>query len=497
MAGATIALASIATMTTLLHTRRVFVFILALGLFTMAARGVADPDVWWHLRTGQMMLQNHSLLHTDPYSFTRFEQPWVNHEWLSEILIFSLYRVCGFSGLIVGFAVVIAATQLLVFMRCPGRPYLAALMTLWGAVASAPSWGVRPQMFSLLLGSIYLALLEAADTRPHLLWWTAPLMLLWVNLHAGYPIGLAFLALVLLGEALEVAVRPGPWTQSAGRLKNLALAFAVCLALVAVNPNGLRIYSYSFETLRSPAMQKFIQEWFSPDFHDPMYLPLLLMLLALIAGLAFSPRRPRPRDLVLLLATVPAALRSMRHIPILVLVLVPVLAGLAEAWLRQRGAGRFLQAGQSRPSQRIVVTNALVLASVVAFALLRVRQVTTMQGETEARHFPQAAAAFLSRERPPGPILNHYSFGGYFIWKLYPQYRVFTDGRADVYGDEFMNDFAASYYLRDDWDIPFKRWGIRTLVLPPDAPLITAFRTRPEWKQIYADSEAVILTRCQ
>jgi len=180
-----------------------------------------------------------------------------------------------------------------------------------------------------------------------------------------------------------------------------------------------------------------------------------------MAGLAFSPRRPRPRDLVLLLATVPAALRSMRHIPILVLVLVPVLAGLAEAWLRQRGAGRFLQAGQSRPSQRIVVTNALVLASVVAFALLRVRQVTTMQGETEARHFPQAAAAFLSRERPPGPILNHYSFGGYFIWKLYPQYRVFTDGRADVYGDEFMNDFAASYYLRDDWDIPFKRWGIR------------------------------------
>ncbi len=484
-------------MTRLLQTRQVFVFVLALGLFTMAARGVTDPDVWWHLRTGQLMLQNHSLFHTDPYSFTRFGQPWVNHEWLSEILIFSLYRVSGFGGLIVGFAVVIAATLLLVFVRCPGRPYLAALVTLWGAVASAPAWGVRPQMFSLVLASIFLILLETSAKRPALLWWTVPLMLLWVNLHAGYPIGLTFLALFLLGETLEAAVYAGRWAQSATRLKKLSLAFALCLALVPLNPNGLRIYSYPFETLRSPAMQKFIQEWFSPDFHNPMYLPLLLMLLALLAGLAFSPRHPRLRDLALLLATVPAALRSMRHIPILVLVLAPILAGLAEAWFQQLGAERFLQAGQNQPSMRIVLANVLVLVALAAFTLLRIRQVIRNQEETEAQHFPQAAAAFLSREHPPGPILNHYNFGGYFTWKLYPQYRVFTDGRADVYGDRFMDDFAATYYLTDDWRMPFNRWEIRTLILPPDAPLITALRPSPDWKQIYADSQAVILTKRQ
>ena len=153
-------------MTSLLQTRRVFVAILALGLFAMAARGITDPDVWWHLRTGQLILQNHSLFHTDPYSFTRFGQPWINHEWLSEILLFGLYRVAGFGGLIVAFAVVIAATFLMVFARSAGRPYLASLMTLWGAVASAPSWGVRPQMFSLLLASIFLVLLEASERPP-------------------------------------------------------------------------------------------------------------------------------------------------------------------------------------------------------------------------------------------------------------------------------------------------------------------------------------------
>ena len=85
-------------MTSLLQTRHVFVAILALGLFTMAARGMTDPDVWWHLRTGQLILQNHSLFHTDPYSFTRFGQPWINHEWLSEVLLFGIYRLAGFGG---------------------------------------------------------------------------------------------------------------------------------------------------------------------------------------------------------------------------------------------------------------------------------------------------------------------------------------------------------------------------------------------------------------
>src|SRR6202162_767948 len=231
----------------LLQTRRAFVAILALGLICMAARGVSDPAVGWHLRTGQLMIQNHSLFHTDPYSFTRFGQPWINHEWLSQILIFGLYRIAGFGGLIVGFAGVIAATLLLVFVRCPGRPYLAALMTLWGAVASAPAWGVRPQMLSLLLASIFLVLLEASEKRPSLLWWTPPLMLLWVNLHAGYPVGLVFLALFLLGEGLEAAVRSAPWAQAAPRLRNLALALAVSLAVVPLNPNGLKIFVYPFE----------------------------------------------------------------------------------------------------------------------------------------------------------------------------------------------------------------------------------------------------------
>jgi hypothetical protein len=271
--------------------------------------------------------------------------------------------------------------------------------------------------------------------------------------------------------------------------------FAVCLGMVWLNPNGARLYLYPFETLHSSAMHRFIQEWSSPNFHDPTYLPLVLTLLALSAGLALSPPRLRPRDLLLLLATIPAALRSTRHIPILMLVMIPALSRLAEARLQQRGPTRLLNPERILSNRRALAVNVLALVTFAAFATIRIRHLVTTQGEAEAQQFPQAAAAFLKRERPPGPILNHYNWGGYFIWTLYPQYRVFIDGRADVYGDPFMEAFGASYYLQDDWSKLLQRWGIRTLVLPPDAPLLTALQSDPGWKQVYADSQTVVLTQ--
>ena len=486
-----------ADMTRLLQTRHVCVAILALGLFTMAVRPLTDPDVWWHLRTGQLTLQNHSVFHTDPYSFTRFGQPWINHEWLSDVLLFGIYRPAGFGGLIVAFAAVVAAALFLVFLRSPGRPYIAAIMTLWGALASASTWGVRPQMFSLLLASVFLLLLDASERRPRLLWWTAPLMLLWVNLHAGFPIGLAIIALFLIGEGLEAATSLEPRQKLLSRFRQLAAAFVLCGVLVAVNPNGVRLYWYPFQTLGSESMHRFIQEWFSPDFHDLTYLPLLLMLLALVAGLAASRRCPRLRNLLLVVAMIPAALRSMRHIPFLVLVIVPVLSEMTQTWLRERGALRGSSQAAFGLAPRTLAFNLIVFLAFAGFTVARIKQVVGRQGETEAHHFPAAAAAFLQQHHPPGPMMNHYNWGGYFIWKLYPQYRVFMDGRADVYGDTLMNEFGSCYYLKDDWTKTLEAWGIRTVVLTPDAPLITALRSSPQWRQIYGDTEAVILTRGQ
>jgi hypothetical protein len=476
----------------LLTLRRVFQIIFFMGLFSMAARPLNDPDFWWHLRTGQLVIQNHAVFHTDPFSFTRQGQPWINHEWLSEVFIYAVYRIAGWAGLIVAFSAATATTLWLVFMRSAGRPYVAAAITLWGALIAAPTWGVRPHTLSLLLGSVFLLLLEKSHSRPLLIWWTVPLSLLWVNLHGEYALGVGLIVLFLAGSVLDLAIKIEAWIEAKPRILHLTGVIVACLAVVPLNPAGLKMFSYPFNTLHSASMQSYIGEWFSPNFHDKSYLPLLGMILAIIVGLAASPRRIRPGRIFLLLVTLAAALVSVRHVGIFVLIAVPVLTELIQGLLELHG--RTLVPVPPKSTSARTVMNFVLLLTFAVFVVIRVRQVTRQQTESENKEFPAAAIAYLKAHRLPGPLLNHYNWGGYLIWKLYPDYPVFIDGRADLYGDTFMDDFAATYYLRKNWKRNLEQWQIRAVLLPPDSPLVSALKLNPKWNQEYADGQSVILS---
>src|SRR5271163_1656962 len=146
-----------------LSAKRVFLAVLFLGLFAMTARNVTDPDVWWHLKTGQYIAATRSVPHTDPFSYTRAGQPWVAHEWLSDLLLYQLQRTTGWGGLILIFAAILAAAFFLLYLRCGPATYVAGLATLCGAWATAPVWGVRPQVLSLLMTSLWLLILERSE----------------------------------------------------------------------------------------------------------------------------------------------------------------------------------------------------------------------------------------------------------------------------------------------------------------------------------------------
>lgn len=482
-------------MSSLLDTRRVCVAIVGLGLFVMAARNVTDPDVGWHLRTGQVILQTHRIPRTDSYSFTRFGQPWIDHEWLSQVVIYATYRVAVWGGLLILFAGIIAAAHFLVYVRCAGKPYLAGLMTIWGAWASAPAWGVRPQVFSLLFASLFLFILDRSEQRRNLLWWTVPLTAVWVNMHGGYAIGIGLLALSALGTLLDYGLGFKLWRQAASRLRILGGALLACLLVIPLNPNGTRLYAYPLETVSSASIQGYIVEWASPNFHQMKYLPMLFLLLAILAALAFSVRRVRPRELLLLLVTAGAALHSVRHIPIFALVAVPVLSALLSGWMEQLWDWPKRAAVPLRSAGPRSVLNAALLLGFAVFVVIRVTDVIHRQPQAEARTYPAAAVAFLATQHLPGPLLNPYDWGGYFIWKLYPEYRVFIDGRSDLYGDQLMDEFAAVYQVKHEWKTALERWHITAVVAPPTAPLAVALRQEPAWQQVYGDDQAVVLVR--
>ena len=168
---------------------RTLAAILLFGLLAMTARNAIDPDLWWHLRTGQWIVETGHVPHSDPFSFTRAGHAWVSHEWLSEVVFYELWKHGGTAALIVFSAIITTAGFMLLYLRCPGKTALGSRSDGLRRPSSAPSWGVRPQMFTFTLASLLLWLLEAGQDRPRLLLWIPPLFLLWLNLHAGFALG--------------------------------------------------------------------------------------------------------------------------------------------------------------------------------------------------------------------------------------------------------------------------------------------------------------------
>jgi hypothetical protein len=494
-----------------LHSTEIaFAGILLFGLLAMTARNAVDPDLGWHLRTGQWIAETGHIPHSDDFSFTRVGQPWVSHEWLSEVVFYELWKHGGAAALIVFSAIITTVGFMLLYLRClpyGGARHWAAAATAFGAVAAAPSWGVRPQMFTFALASLLLWLLEAGEHRPRLLLWIPLLFLLWLNLHAGFALGPALILAYGVGLLLETAVGSTPWPQARPILWRVLLLLLACLALVPLNPSGAQLYRYPFDTLRSPGMRSFIVEWFSPDFHQWLYRPFLLLWLLVLTALASSRWQPKGRVIVPLFLTAFAALDAVRHIPIFVLVAVPgIAAALPVAGSTHPSAGaqgrlskserRGASATAPVSSRFLALFNAAVLVLMAGFAIVNWVGLARNQDAREAERFPEKAVSFLRAGHYPERIFVSYGWGGYAIWKLYPEYRVFVDGRADLYGDDLLRQSIQTLVeIRTGWRDVLDRWKVEAVLVPPSCALAQALLLDPNWHVAFHDSQAIILLR--
>jgi hypothetical protein len=490
----------------LLSARRLLVFVLLLILFMGAARPVFDPDFWWHLKTGQYIIETRTIPHADIFSVVYFGREWVTHEWLSEAIIYMIHRSLGIAGLVVTFALVIVAALWIAYRRSArrvGHPGVAGVALILSALAAGSTWGARPQMFSFLFASIFISMLDDYARSEHegRIRWLVPLMILWVNMHAGFALGLVLIALTVAGMAVDHWLVQGePRAALWPRVRPLCFLLAACTLAVSLNPSGARIYLYPFETLTSQAMMKYIQEWFSPDFHKLMFLPLAVLMLATFSALALSKKRVRPGELLLLSATAYASLRSARNIPFFALVAMPLLAEHFWNWITTYPWGQWLTRPEKREegsqvALKIALNVLLLIIIPVSLCILRVSSVVASQSDSEAENFPVAAVEFMRREHPPQPIFNEYAWGGYLIWKLYPDYRVYIDGRADVYGDAFLEQFLKTHDGIGSWRAPLDLHGVRTVMIDPNAPLASLLREDAAWNKVFEDHQAVIFVK--
>ncbi len=480
-----------------LNIRRLFIALLFIGLLLMTFRPIADPDFWWHLRTGELIVQTHSIPHSDPFSFTNNGKPWLTHEWLTEIFMYALFRLGSYALLIAVFSLIITAAFILAYLRCPqeSRPYVAGFSVFLGALATGPTWGVRPQMISLLLTSLFLLLLDRYFQKGKLAYILAlpPLTLLWVNMHAGYLLGLAVVACFIVGGLLEILAsmvwksRPVQ-PPSLKSILTLSAVLGVSILATLANPNSYHILLYPFQTLTSSSMQQLIVEWFSPDFHLLQWQPFAWMILLLIGAGMLSRKSISMTNIILVLLLGYAGLRSMRNIPLFAIAAIPVLA-------EQVGSFVHIPLGDQKPSHlyRILAPVLVVLLSLVA--VFHFVQVVQGQAKSEAQSFPKAAVDWIASKKPVGNMYNTYGWGGYLIWRLYPEYKVYIDGRADVYGDKFLYDFISIEHAESGWAGKLQEQQVNTVFIAPDSALAKVLLLSPGWKIAFQDGMSIIFIR--
>lgn len=462
--------------------------LLFLAVFAYCVPTIPSADMWWHLGAGHYMVQNRSVPHTDPFSSTFTGKPWIAHEWLSGVLFYLAYSVVGAAGLLLWTAGILALAFLFAYLRSGGALPARILALALGLWATSPIFCVRPQVFTYLLFSLFLLVLtrffQTGSYRPLL---PLPILsVLWVNFHGAYILGPTLILLFAAGAVCDWMVGQAEFALTRRRVLILLIACAACFLVVPLNPNGLAMLWYPFATLNSSSIQTGIMEWRSPDFHLPLFRPYVGLLFLTVGVLALSPQRPRPSQVLLFIFFGLTSLYAMRNLPLFVLVAFPLAAEYAywPAWKLPS-----LSFALQKPLQ----AGALLLSAVFC-AKVATDHVDAERALEQAR-FPARAASFLEEHNLPGPLLNSYDFGGYLIWRLYPRYRVYVDGRSDLYGDAFLEGFVRVYEVNTDPRVLLNRDGIRTILVEPRSNLAGFLRTQEDWKRAYEDPVAVIFTR--
>lgn len=396
----------------------------------------ADADLWGHITFGRDIVAGLGPIQPDRYSFTS-DRPWINHEWLAEVLFFEAYRLGGATGLIVlklsllvGFS-----TCLWLYLRRAG----VSPDTRWGLLVLAcvgTYWrthNVRPQLFSVVIFALLLMCLTLADSgRRRYLLAVPPLMALWVNLHGGWIVGIG-----LVG--LWTGVRTAFGHKSSGERLQTAWMGVAALGATLLNPYGLRLWWFLAETVRLERAD--IEDWGSILGH-PIALGAPWALSCVAGGLAVwrGGRPARPDYGVMVVALAVAAFRVGRLDAFFALAVVILLAPQVErAWMATAPAQSRSRLRPGGPSLGALGITAVALLAMLIPAVRIAAPFATCVTIGGAWAPEAEAARFVALNRLGGRMLTWYDWGEYAIWHFAPDIRVSMDGRREtVYSPDLI-----------------------------------------------------------
>lgn len=491
-----------------------------IALFFLAFKAPLDPDLFWHIKTGELMWQYKIIPDIDWYSYTMSDFAWIDHEWLTELIMYAIKNTFGWLGLSIFFAAITAfifawlvpkISRNLETKKCPF--YTGFIISILGAVTSSLVFGARPQVLSLLgIGLILYIIKELQiNDRSRIIYFLPVLFLLWTNMHASFILGLVLLGVFLaLDRSLVSPASRHPdaeWVKLYRPLTPETWKKLIWLALISafatlINPYGAKIYTEIYRTFSDSYGHNLIIEWLSPNFHTnegivfSFYLIFLLIIIAIIKKIDMF-------SFVLLPFLLFFALQSSRYIPFFVLASIPILIKSLEG---------FEEIFSSVMKKKAII---ICLCALLIFYPPFLNEIgsilKTMHDEKALANFgkfPQREALdFLEnyREKNQGNILTDYSWGGYLIGnakcqmindkKIQCEPKVFIDGRMPHWitsERHILKDFNEIINLNENAKDLLEKYQIKAIFYHKDSYLIHGLALSSDWKKIYEDDRTAM-----
>lgn len=459
-----------------------------LAVLTVRAR-FDDPDMWWHLKTGQIIWTTHAIPTTDVFSFTTGHHPWVPHEWLAQTLIYGAYRFGGYSGLMLWLCFFAAVLLIAGYALCTlysgnAKVSFVGALTIW--LFATAGLAIRPQMIGYLLLIVELLLVQLGRTRNPLWFFGLPLLFaVWVNCHGSFFLGL-ILASTFLGCSF-FRFRAGslvtlPWEPR--RRKMLALALLFSAAALFLNPVGIRQVIYPLNTMLHQSIQlNYVQEWMPLQMNGARGVALMALLGGVFLLVAVQRSDLFLDEMVLLAMGTWLAVGHQRMLFVFGILAAPVLTRLlSTSW-------DGYDAARDHPWPNTIL---LAMSILIAFWGFPSRQNLAKQVD---EHSPVQAVEYLKTHSLSGNMLNDYVYGGYLIWAA-PEHPVFIDGRGDVFEwTGVLAEFGKWAMLQSDPNALLNKYKINFCLLARTSPMAYVLPLLPDWKAVYTDNMAVIFVR--
>jgi hypothetical protein len=459
-----------------------------LGVLTVRAR-FNDPDMWWHMKMGQIIWTTHSIPTTDLFSYTTNHHAWIPHEWLSQLMIYGAYRWGGYSGLMLwlcffSLALLAAGYALCSLYAGNAKVGFAGAMVIW--FFSTSGLAVRPQMVGYLFLVVELLVIHRGRSRnPRWFFCLPPLFALWVNCHGSFFFGLILAGIFLLSSFLDFRwglLISSRWAPRERHM--LALALTLSVGALFLNPSGVEEILYPLNTLlHQPLGLSQVQEWQPLQLNVARGVGLLVVLLCIFLSVIVRQSELICDELLVLTLGTWLAGSHQRMVYVFGLLAAPILCRLlSTSWENyDANADRLL------PNALLIATAVLVACWAFPNRESLLRQVK--QGS------PVEAVAYIKAHQLSGNMLNDYVYGGYLIWAA-PEHPVFVDGRADVFEwTGVFDQYLKWATLQNDPNALLDKYRVDFCLLAQQSPMVRVLTLLGKWKVIYSDASSVILTR--